>query len=282
MSTAIANGGSPAADDGLLRDTFHVVPPPPPRQRPWSEVAIAVGLAVLINLVVILSLIFKPPVSMPPGEPPSISVDLVPEPKPEPQPEPQPEPEPQPQPEQEKPEIMPFSRSGDDPVTDAGRGEEPDDNSLRTDSEKDTPDPDEVTTKEQERKAEEDIPGWAQTIMPGFDMRAGNPVASSPERQAERSSGGANAYFNEVKSHILANISSVETAGLSGSAQFEIVVHRSGKLVSLKVVKSSGYPSLDKAFANGIIRAQPYRYPKGIRSDFVPMMVELHSRPEGQ
>ncbi|PKP78907.1 MAG: hypothetical protein CVT81_01505 [Alphaproteobacteria bacterium HGW-Alphaproteobacteria-3] len=282
MSTTTVSGSAPAADDGLLRNTFHVVPPPPPRQKVWSELGIAVGLALLINLIVILSFILRAPVATPPADPPAISVDLVQEPQPEPQqpePEPQPQPEPQPEPQREAPEITPFSRSGEDTEAPAGLDTEPDDSPLQTDSKEDKPEPDEKTTREQKKQTKEDIPGWAQTILPGFDIRSGKPDASSREQQAARSSGGANEYFNRMRDAILANVNQAETTDLQGSSEFEVIIHRSGKITSLRLMRSSGFKTLDQAFANAIIRTQPYRYPAGIQSDFLPIIVELKSRP---
>lgn len=278
MSTTTVSGT--AADDGLLRNTFHVVPPPPPRQKAWSELTIAIGLALLINFIVILSFILRAPIAMPPADPPAISVDLVQEPQPQPQPEPQPQPQPQPQ--QEAPEITPFSRSGEDTDAPPGLDTEPDDSPLQTDSKEDKPEPDEKTTREQKRQTKEDIPGWAQTILPGFDVRSGKPDASSREQQAARSSGGASEFFNRIRDAILANVDQAETAGFQGSAEFEVIIHRSGKIVSLRLTRSSGYKTLDQAFANAIVRTQPYSYPAGISVDFLPIMVELKSRATGE
>lgn len=281
MSTTTVSGGAPAADDGLLRNTFHVVPPPPPRQKVWSEYAIAIGLALLINLIVILSFILRAPVATPPADPPAISVDLVQEPQPQPQPQPEPQPQPQPQPQQEALEITPFARSGEDTDAPSGLDTEPDDSPLQTDSKEDKPEPDEKTTREQKSQAEEDIPGWAQTILPGFDVRSGKPDASSREQQAARSSGGANEFFNRTRDAILANVKQTETGGFQGLAEFEVIIHRSGKIVSLRLTRSSGYKTLDQAFANAIVRTQPYRYPAGVSLEFLPMIVELKSRSPG-
>lgn len=277
MSVTTVSGSVPAADDGLLRNTFHVVPPPPPRRRAWSELAIAIGIALLINLAVILSFILHAPIANPPADPPAISVDLVQEPQPEPQQQEQPEPQPQ----QEAPEITPYSRSGEDTESPPGLDAEPDDSPLQTDSKEDKPEPDEKTTKAQERRAEEDIPGWAQTILPGFDVRSGKPDASSREQQAARSSGGANEFFNRTRDAILANVYEAETAGLRGSAEFEFIINRSGKIVSLRLMRTSGYKTLDQAYANAIARTQPYNYPAGLQSDFLPMIVELKPRSSG-
>ena len=223
MSATTVSGSAPASDDGLLRNTFHVVPPPPPRQKVWSELAIAIGLALFINLIVILSFILRAPIAMPPADPPAISVDLVQEPPPQPQPQP----------------------------------------------------------REQKSQAKEDIPGWAQTILPGFDVRSGKPDASSREQQAARSSGGANEFFNRTRDAILANVKQTETGGFQGLAEFEVIIHRSGKIVSLRLMRSSGYKTLDQAFANAIVRTQPYKYPAGISADFLPIIVELKSRSIG-
>ena len=275
MSATTVSGSAPASDDGLLRNTFHVVPPPPPRQKVWSELAIAIGLALFINLIVILSFILRAPIAMPPADPPAISVDLVQEPPPQPQPQPQP------QHQQEALEITPFARSGEDTDAPSGLDTEPDDSPLQTDSKEDKPEPDEKTTREQKSQAKEDIPGWAQTILPGFDVRSGKPDASSREQQAARSSGGANEFFNRTRDAILANVKQTETGGFQGLAEFEVIIHRSGKIVSLRLMRSSGYKTLDQAFANAIVRTQPYKYPAGISADFLPIIVELKSRSIG-
>jgi hypothetical protein len=40
-------------------------------------------------------------------------------------------------------------------------------------------------------------------------------------------------------------------------------------------MRTSGYKTLDQAYANAIVRTQPYQYPTGFQPDFLPMVVEL-------
>ena len=52
--------------------------------------------------------------------------------------------------------------------------------------------PEDFTIEQQEQKpVAEDIPGWARTIEPGYDIRAGNPETSARPQQAKRSGGAA-------------------------------------------------------------------------------------------
>ncbi|WP_421861302.1 energy transducer TonB family protein [Parvibaculum sp.] len=278
MSTT-ATSDAPASDDSLLRNTFHVVPPPPPRKRPWSELAIAIGLALLINLIAILSLIFKPPVSTPPAEPPSISVDLVPEPEPQPQPQPQPEPQPEPEPE---PEPQPseeessgfFTRSGvGNEAQDAGSGgEKNEDMNLRPD-----PVPEDKTSRQRENTApDENLPGWAMDVGEGYGIPKGDPRASGRDRTATSGSGG-DAYMNSARNCIADKfIFPREAAGQSGVAVLSIDVHRSGRVLRVGFIKSAGVPALDRAAVEVIARCAPFPpFPSGAPQEVEPFALTL-------
>jgi protein TonB len=231
---------------------FHVVPPPPPRARQWSEPVIAVVLALVLNLLLILPFLLPNPAPPRPAEPPAISVDLVPE---EEAPPPMP-PLAQPQPEQQDPEPYVFSRSGDDSGKPAALEEsEETEEARQTDSTEETPEPDEQTTELEEKNTEEDIPGWARTVTPGIELRSGDPEASSRQQQAARSAGGGDAYLNKIRASVISNVDPLEVRGLRGEAVFDIVIHRSGAIVAAKLVKSSGYATLDGAFAAAIRRS---------------------------
>ncbi len=285
MSTT-ATSDAPASDDGLLRNTFHVVPPPPPRKRPWSELAIAIGLALLINLIAILSLIFKPPVSTPPAEPPSISVDLVPEPEPQPQPEFEPQSEPQPEPQVEpEPESEPQSSSEEkasgfftssgvgNEAQDAGSGgEKKKDSNLRPD-----PVPEDKTSRQRENMApDENLPGWAMEVGEGYGIPRGDPRAAGRDRTATSGSGG-DAYMNSVRNCIADKFTFPrEAAGQSGVAVIGIDVHRSGRVLRVSFIKSAGIPALDRAAVEAIGRCAPFPpFPSGAPQEVEPFALTL-------
>lgn len=268
------------------RPTFHVAPPPPPRPKAWSEFAIALAIALFLNLMLLLPFIIRPPVEAPPfQEPEAISVDLVPEPRAQPQPETKPEPEPEPQPEPEPEPEQPagqraFTRSGGD--SDAPPGDPVEEKPAAPEAMDPEPQPDERTVEPQEEKpAAADIPGWARTIEPGYDMRAGNPETSAEAQQATRGGGGGDAYLNAMGKRIVANVTyPPEAGGRSGIVVFDLVVHRSGAVRRAVLVSSTGVPALDRAAAEAIQRSQPFApFPPGVTVETADLRLTLKIAP---
>lgn len=264
------------------RPTFHVAPPPPPRPKAWTEFAIALAIALFLNLMLLLPFILRPPVEAPAfQEPEAISVDLVPEPQAPPQPEPEPQQEPEPEPEPEQPaEQRAFTRSGGD--SDELPGDPIEEEPAAPEATESEPQPDERTVEPQEEKpVAADIPGWARTIEPGYDMRAGNPDTSAEAQQATRGGGGGDAYLNAMGKRIVANVSyPPEAGGRSGIAVFDLVVHRSGTVRRAVLVSSTGIPALDRAAAEAIQRSQPFApFPPGVTVETADLRLTLKIAP---
>lgn len=281
MVSATMSKGPAGPDDGALRSTFHVAPPPPPRPKTWvSELAIALTLALLFNILVIASFLLLAPEAPSRQEPPSISVELVQEPRPEPEPEPEPQPQPEPeQPPEEKAVPEPegsgfFEDSGvgsDEPEAGTG-GERLEDNNLRS-----TPVPEERTvTQRENRTPDEDIPGWAMNVGEGYDIPAGNPEAAGRERRASSGSGGG-AYANAAKACIRRNFEfPAEAAGREGVAIIIIHVHRTGRILRAQMTKSAGVPALDRAALETIEKCSPLPpFPPGAPQDIEPFTLTM-------
>lgn len=252
-------------ENAIPRASFHVLPPPPPRQRAWTrELAIAVAFAVLLNLLVLLSFFFVRPEGAPPvQEPPAIEVEIVQQPEAEPAKEqPAPEPIPPPQPQLENQQS--FTRSGaTDERTTPGYGEEEDAPAdmdvTEPEAEPEPPQP-EVKAREQV-----EIPGWARTLEPGYDVRAGQQGAAQSSQQTSRARGG-DAYLNAMGKRIVANVAyPAEARGAAGVMVVTLIVDRTGALEGARMVRSTGNAALDRAGMDAISRSMPFApFPPGV------------------
>ncbi|MFN4355829.1 energy transducer TonB [Parvibaculum sp.] len=226
--------------------TFHVSPPPPPRPHTWTrELAIAFGLAVLINLLVLLPLLFVGPKQTPPAEgPAAIEVEIVQEPRPQPVPEPQAEPEPEPQPQQQQEIRSPFQFGSDDAP------EEPADTER---AEREVPRPLEETPERaapRERAEAPPLPEWAQTIERSYS-------AASPD--SGRQVGRGDAYGRMLRQRLNANLVLPPNLDIARivAPHANVSFDRSGRLVNLVLVRPSGSPALDQAMLDAIRRSFP-------------------------
>jgi protein TonB len=252
-------------NDAIPRASFHVVPPPPPRQRAWTrELAIAVAFAVLLNLLVLLSFFFVRPEGAPPTqEPPAIEVEIVQQREAEKQQE-QPAPEPTPQPEPQPEQQQSFTRSGaTDERTTPGYGEEEDapaDMAVTEPSAEPEPPQPEVKAQEQV-----EIPGWARTLEPGYDVRAGQQGAAQSSEEASRARGG-DAYLNAMGQRIVANVAyPAEARGATGVMVVTLIVNRTGTLEGARMIRSTGNAALDRAGMEAISRSMPFTpFPPGV------------------
>ncbi|MBX3504211.1 MAG: TonB C-terminal domain-containing protein [Parvibaculum sp.] len=219
---------------------FHVLPPPPPPARLWTrELVIAVGLALAINILLLLPLLFGAPPSMPPAEgPAAIEVEIVPPPQPDPQPEPEPRPEPQ-------APSNPFHFGSDEEHEQLGDAER---------AGRDTPRPleeaPERAARPERAEAPERLPDWAQTIERSY---------SGSSIDGGREVGRGDAYGRMLRRRLNENL--VLPPGLEGARivppQANVSFDRSGKLVALVLVRSSGSQALDRAMLEAITRSFP-------------------------
>jgi protein TonB len=216
--------------------TFHVSPPPPPRPRTWTrELAISVGLAVLINLLVLLPLLFGGPRQSSSGEgPAAIEVEII--------QEPQPEPEPVPQPQQEA--RAPFNFGADDAPEEPGDTTRPE-RAMPRPSEDEPQD-----TRPRERAETPPLPEWAQTIERSYS-------AAPPD--GGKVIGRGDAYGRMLRQRLNANLvlpSNLDMARII-PPHANVSFDRSGKLVGVVLVRSSGSSELDRAMLDAIRRSFP-------------------------
>ncbi|MFN3626829.1 TonB family protein [Parvibaculum sp.] len=243
MALVTASEMGDAAGQETPRMTFHVSPPPPPRPRTWTrELAISLSLGLLLNLLVLLPFLFVGPRQMPPSEEPhAIEVEIVQEPQPEPQPEPEPE---QPQQPQQKEIRSPFNFGSDDAP------EEPGDTERLA---REVPRPlEEAPERAAPREAapSEPLPEWAQTIERSFSAA---PVDSG------RVVGRGDAYGRMLRQRLNANLvlpPDLDVARIV-PPHANVSFDRSGRLVNLVLVRSSGSPALDRAMLDAIRRSFP-------------------------
>lgn len=223
---------------------FHVLPPPPPPTRLWTrELAIALGLALAINILLLLPLLFGSPPAMPPAEgPAAIEVEIVPPPQAEPQP--QPEPEPQPRPEPQAP-ASPFHFGSDEESERPGDAER-----VGQEAPRPLEDAPERAAPPERAEAPARLPEWARTIEPSYN---------SSSLDGGRETGRGDAYGRMLRQRLNANL--VLPPGLEGTRivppHANVSFDRSGRLVDLVLVRSSGSAALDRAMLDAITRSFP-------------------------
>ena len=275
----------PTMEDAHMRMSFHVLPPPEHQPKAWREIIIAFCLALLLNLLFFLPFIFRSPVSPPlPAEPDAISVDLVQEPQPPPEPEPIQEDhaEQAPPPEQVETAQKTFTQSGGE--SDEPPGDPVELEPAQTDSfEPIEPVEEEKTVEPEPVQPSEDIPGWAQTIAPGYDMRAGQQNVTPQQAKARQNAGGGDAYLNAMGKRIHANLRyPVEARGATGVVVYDLLVHRSGALREARLVSSTGNALLDRAAEDALQRSQPFApFPSGVAAETASLRLTLRVAPRG-
>ena len=253
------------AGEGVPRATFHVVPPPPPRPRTWTrELAIALGLGVLLNLLVLLPLLFIGPRQTPPADEPSaIEVEIIRESPPEPEPQPRPEPR------------SPFNFGSDDAPDRPGdtdrlqRGAAPPRDTEPQAQETPTPTP---TPPKPEQTSVPDLPAWARTIERSYATRA-------PD--GGRRIGRGDEYGRMLQQRLNANLVLPRGLDRTRIVRPEAIVSfdRSGRLIGLKLVRSSGSAALDNAMLEAIARSFPVPpVPADVEgeSQTLPLVLDFH------
>lgn len=242
MALVSASGKTSEAAAGAGPANFHVLPPPPPPARLWTrELAIALGLALAINILFLLPLLFGSSPAMPPAEgPAAIEVEIV----PPPQPEPEPQVEPQPRPEPQAP-ASPFHFGSDEEHEQPGDAER-----LGQEAPRPLEDAPERPSPPERAEAPARLPEWAQTIERSY---------SSSSIDGGRETGRGDAYGRMLRQRLNANF--VLPPGLEGARivppHANVSFDRSGKLVELVLVRSSGSAVLDRAMLDAITKSFP-------------------------
>lgn len=249
--------------------TFHVVPPPPPRPRQWSEKVIAIVLALLLNTLLIAPFLLPNPAPRLAEEPSSITVDLITEEQAAlPQQEVPEEPKPLPQ--------QSFTRSGGD--AEAPLGPEAEDEPAASKEASPAPaaadsEPQQGIEKEKET-TNYDIPEWARTVDPGYSVIGQHPALGS--------AGGGDPYLNAMWERVEQNLVYPKSAGgRVGVARFALTLHRSGRITALSLLTSSGHPDLDRAALDAIRRSAPFRpFPLEIPDNAVSLVASIPVYPK--
>ncbi len=262
---------SVALDKEAPRATFHVAPPPPAKPGAWSELAIAIGLALLFNLALLLPFLLQAPEQNPAmREPEAISVDLVPEPKPQPEPEPQPQPEPAASPVPQSP----FQFGDDEGGEPGGQGEEKGaDQAVAPDAE-----PEETLQQDRDEKPDPEVPAWAQKFEPGYGLSASPEARPAVQPETARKGGRGDAYGRLIQRRLNSNLvipPEVAREKVVPPVVY-VTIDRSGKMRDVKLIRSSGSSALDGAVLNAIRASFPVPpFPAGIREDSVTLPLTL-------
>jgi len=113
-------------------------------------------------------------------------------------------------------------------------------------------------------------------------------TAAAPSRPPARSEndsvvlgkGGGDPYLNTLRDEILRNRvypPAARSAGLSGTAQYAMLLDRQGRLIRVRLLRSSGADILDKAGIEMIERSAPFHpLPPEIIGEVYDLVVILH------
>jgi TonB family protein len=257
-----------------------LVPPaaPPARRERWMSSA-ELLLALLLNLVFLFALFYRPELVAPPQrkEPPAISVELVPQPKAQPpKPKEQPKPQQQPKPEEKKPEEPKPEEKKPEQKKPMERRESGGDPKLKQGAvpkvEEKTKEPPEKEVKKPKPDAPKqpaaDLPDWAKKLAQGYDLPKQKDSAPTKARGSNAKTyrsdmtgeGGGDAYLNAMRDQVNAHVVYPPSAGgATGAATYGLVVDRSGALRSIRLLVSSGRRDLDLAAGEAIMRSAPFR-----------------------
>jgi len=246
-------------------------------------------LALLFNALILAVLFIRLPLPSHQRsvEPHTISVQLVPPPKP---PAAQKKPEPsKPQPKQEEPKQQKtppkpamYRESGGTDLS-LAPGEPP-----KIEAEK-APKPQmEIEKAPPAPKSEIALPSWARKLARGYDLPKGARVTrsatSSSSGNRARSNhpgeGGGDPYLDAMLDQIVSHLTyPPEAGGASGVAIYGLAVARSGRLVSLTLLRSSGIRALDFAAEDAIRSSAPFRPLPPDYEDPVPITATIPVRP---
>ena len=95
--------------------------------------------------------------------------------------------------------------------------------------------------------------------------------------------GNGDSFLNTMVDEILRNRfypAAARSAGLSGTAQYAMLLNRQGRLMRLRLLRSSGSDILDKAGIEMIERSAPFHpLPPEIIGEVVDLIVTLHIAP---
>jgi len=109
------------------------------------------------------------------------------------------------------------------------------------------------------------------------------PPARSENDSVVLGKGGGDPYLNSLRDEILRNRvypPAARSAGLSGTAQYAMLLDRQGRLMRVRLLRSSGSDVLDKAGIEMIERSAPFHpLPPELFGEVVDLTVTLHIAP---
>jgi protein TonB len=106
--------------------------------------------------------------------------------------------------------------------------------------------------------------------------------APNPGQQSEGASEGRASWLSEFIAHMRRfNTYSAGGSKESGTVRISVTIDRNGRLLSHRVVGSSGSSTLDRAGLDIVQRAQPFpRFPAGMAQAQMVEVIPLHLRPQ--
>jgi protein TonB len=244
------------------------------------RLAVAVAIATLLHAgAVAIAVVEWPTIQRPTPTEPSIVVELFEAPEPNEAEIPAAEDEP-------RPEPQPVRQSGGDPdlAPGAAAPTEPDPAErapLSEAAESATPAPEEIPPEELAAAvpARKPLPPLkpAPTKTPPAAITPPTPPGDTA------GTGGGDRYLNQIRDEILSQRDYPAVANpmqLAGTAVYEMMIDRSGKLLGLRLARSSGVGTLDEVGIGMIRRAAPFApVPADIRGERVVLTLTLYLGP---
>jgi protein TonB len=265
-------------------------------RRATRQLAIAMGLAILLHLVVAAITVIAPDWWRPAEPPKAIPITLVAEPEPPPPP---PAEKPAPPPPAEPP-LPPYARSGpDEKMASAPTEEPPPVPSPTPPASAPAPEAASRPTTAPPRPAEpsaqqasiaapeapKPVPKPLPPPKPATPKATSKPKPGVPSNGAppgEREMTG-NRYLNAVFAKIMRNYrypDSFRREGLFGSVVFNMVLDRSGQITRLKVINSSGKSAVDLYAEEVVRRSSPVPPPPpNLPTEMLDFIVVLNVVP---
>jgi protein TonB len=106
--------------------------------------------------------------------------------------------------------------------------------------------------------------------------------APNPGQQSEGAETGRASWLSEFIAHMRSyNTYSASGSKESGTVRIGVTIDRNGRLLSHRVVGSSGSPTLDRAALDIVQRAQPFpRFPASMSQAQMVEVIPLHLHPQ--
>jgi len=283
-----------------------IVPPLAEDASATRRHEMAAAAAICVHALVASLFLVRLPHAPPPPEPQAIPIEIVAAAPEKPKPEPKKEPEvqqPEAAPDQEAaPELPP-----DRPRTSGGESKDlasgqaakaPEPRVTPTPTPEPKPAPPAPKEPEPQTEAALDpallkeagpvpVPFKPPPVPPKAERQAALPPSGKPDVRVDpipfTGEGGGDPYLNSLRDTVIKHLifpASSELIGVSGTAQYEIVLDREGHLLHAQLARSAGSKLLDDAGLRSILRSAPFGpLPNDVRGDTVGITVVLFMRP---